>query len=167
MRKLVFYIILAVVVFVVLAWESDIKPRIFSKPQEVKIRSEIKLSVLIYLACLFVAFLLYIALLWIGPESAIYAISSGAIVSCLALFLGNYFTKRTLRRIFYETSISLRMNPEEYAKTICPHYVVRYIETHLSDKKALAKYIQYQRKLRRISDPCAWAFLVAYCDKCP
>lgn len=167
MQKLFYYIALAIVVFVALAWKSDIKPRIFTNPDSVKIKPEIKLGTLIYLGCFFVAFVLFVVLVTVVPGAKDCRIGIGCILACLAVFFGNYFTKRSLRRIFYDTSISLRMNPEDYAKTLCPHYVVQYIEAHLSDKEALAKYITQQKKLGRISDPCAWAFLVAYCDKRP
>ena len=167
MGRIVFYAALVIIVFVVLAWESDIKPRIFSKPEEVKMKPAVKLGILIYSACFYVAFLVFTVLQSIIADSEIYRFVIGCAVTCLAIFLGHHITKRSLRRIFFDTSISLHMNPEEYAKTLCPYYVVQYIETHLSDKEALERYIKTHKRLGHISDPCAWAFLVAYCDKKP
>ena len=158
---------MAVVVFIVMAWQSDIKPRIFSNPDAVKLKSEFKLGILIYLACFCVAFILFLVLLAVAPQPQGSVFALGIIFAGLALVSGNFFFKRCIRRTFYEVSIANRMNPEEYAKTLCPDYVVRYIETHLTDKEALEKYIKQQKRLGRISDPCAWAFLVAYCDKEP
>lgn len=167
MDRIIYYGILAVVVFIILAWNSDIKPRIFSNPDAVKLRPEFSLGFLIYLACFFVAFVSYWALLIILPDSKPLRIALGITFFLIAVFLGNLLLKRSLRRIFYDYSISLRMNPEEYARTICPSYIVQYIDSHLHDKKSLEQYIKSQRKLRHISDQCAWAFLVGYCDKDP
>ena len=167
MGKIIFYIALVGIVFIVLAWDSDIKPRIFSKPDAVKVKPTVKLGILIYSVCFYVALLVFAVLQSIVADSEIYRIVTGCIVACLAIIFGHHFTKRSLRRIFFDTSISLHMNPEEYAKTLSPHYVVQYIETHLSDKEALERYIKTHKRLGHISDPCAWAFLVAYCNKNP
>lgn len=167
MAKIVYYIILALVVFVVLAWDSDIKPRIFSNPDAVTVKPSFKLGLLIYLGCFSAAFFLFIILQSFILEFEVLRYALGTLLTVLAVIFGRFFTKRSLRRIFYETAISLRMNPEEYAKTLVPHFVVDYIENHLSDKEALAKQIKYYRSRNHISDACAWAFLVAYCDKRP
>lgn len=167
MGKLLFYLLLAAAVFVILAWNSDIKPRIFSNPNAVSLKPEFKLGLLIYSGCFFAALLLFVALQAIGPDSNPYRITTGICAICAALFAGKHFTTRSVRRLFFEESISMRMNPEDYAKTLCPPYVVQYIEAHLDDKADLEKYINYQRKIGHLSDACAWAFLVAYCNHRP
>lgn len=164
---LVLSTILGAFVFCVLAWDTDIKPRIFTKPSEVHLRPEFKLGCFVHAGCLFVAAILFVVLQIVGIDSSIYRALTCIACLALSIFLGNHITKRMLRRIFFEASIANRMNPEDYAKTLSPHFVVEYIETHLHDKQALVKQIKYYKSRRHISDACAWAFLVAYCDKRP
>lgn len=164
---LVLSAILGALVFCALAWEPDIKPMIFTKPKDVELRPEFKLGCLVHAGCLFGAALLFVVLQIVGIDSSIYRALTCIACLALSIFLGNHITKRMLRRIFFETAIANRMNPEDYAKTLSPHFVVEYIESHLHDKKALEKQIKYHKSRRHISEACAWAFLVAYCDKRP
>ncbi len=166
MNKVAFFIILLIVSFILLAW-NDVKKRIFTKPEEVHLRPDFKLWLVIQPCCLFVGFLLFVVLQIVGIDAPLYRMFTCIPCLALSIFFGVYLTKRRLRRIFYETAIANRMDPEDYAKTLSPHFVVEYIETHLHDKQALEKQLKYYRSRHHISDACAWAFLVAYCDKKP
>lgn len=167
MGQLLFYALLAITTFVVLGWDTDIKPRIFKNPDAVKLRPEFKYGLLIYVGCFTVAFWVFVILLMVLPDSDLLRICSGVLLFAVACFCGNVIKKRSFRRVFFDCSIARRMNPEDYARTMCPGFVIQYIDSHLHDKRDLEAYIKHQRKLRNISDPCAWAFLVAYCDKDP
>ena len=163
MGKLIRYALLIIVVFIVLAWDTDIKPRLFSNPDAVKIKPEVKLGCLIHMVCFAAALAVFCVFCVLVPNPEGY----GIILIILSFFFGRYFTKRSMHRTFYDVSLSNYMSPEEYAKTLCPQYVVQYIETHKEDKKALAKYIKRCKRNGQIPEYCAWAFLVAYCDKRP
>lgn len=167
MGEIIYYIAVILFVGVVLTWSSDIKPRIFTNPDAVKLKPGFKLGLLIYTGCFLAAFTLFGVLVSVLPEDQTLRTILGILLTGAAIFFGNYFSKRKMHRIFFEAAISMHMEPEDYAKTLCPHYVTEYIESHLSDKEHLEKYIKHQKKLGHIPEYCAWAFLVAYCDKRP
>lgn len=159
MNEIIYYVAFALFVGIALAWNSDIKPRI--------LKPNFKLGLLIYTGCFLAAFTLFGILASVLPDDRTLRIVLGISLATTAVFFGHHFKKRKLRKIFLDTAWSLRLSPEEYAKSLCPHYVTEYIESHLNDKDLLAQYIKHQNKIGHIPEYCAWAFLVVYCDHKP
>lgn len=164
MGKIFFLICFALFVFCALAWDSDIKPRIFTKPNEVHLRPEFKVRFWFILGFLAVFTVLYLILQNIGPDSSLYRMAVCNFCLFLAIFIGNYCAKLTLRKIFLKTAFSLNMDPEEYARSISPDFVVSYIDSHRSDKAALKRQIKYFKSRHHITEACAWVFFGVYCD---
>lgn len=164
MSKIIYYIILAFFIFICLAWETDVKPRIFTKPEDVHLRPEFKLAFWVHLCCGLVFTILYCLLVSLIPDYSMYRMA--VCIACLAasIFIGSWITKLTLRKQFCRVAWANNMDPEDYAKEIAPEFVISDIFLHLTNQKYVKKRIRYYRSRRHISDACAWALIKRYCD---
>ena len=167
MEIILYVFIVCVILYFVGEWKVNIKPRIFTKPSEVHFLPEFKLWIRLFFGFLAGAIVLFFILKAIGPAHPHYLITIGFACFYFAYFLSCFIAKRILRIRLYNTAVSKGMNPEDYAKTLCPDYVSADILHFCDNTKALKKQIKYHRSRHHISDACAWAFLVAYCGKRP
>lgn len=167
MKTILFVFVICVILYFTHEWEVNIKPRIFTNPSEVHFLPEFKLWLRLFFWFLIAAAVLFFVFKAIGPDHSQYLLFIGFACFCLAFFLSRFVTKRILRKDLLRTALSLRMEPEDYAKTLCPNYVLDDILRLGFDEKALKKQIKYHRSRHHISDACAWALLVAYCGKRP